>query len=63
MLIIGAGALGAANAEAIVRAGVGKITIADRDYVEGVIYKGNNYIQKKTQRSINRSSSRQSVIE
>ncbi len=34
MLIIGAGALGAANAEAIVRAGVGKITIADRDYVE-----------------------------
>ena len=34
MLIIGAGALGAANAEAIVRAGVGKVTIADRDYVE-----------------------------
>lgn len=34
VLIIGAGALGAANAEAIVRAGVGKITIADRDYVE-----------------------------
>ena len=35
MLIIGAeNALGAANAEAIVRAGVGKVTIADRDYVE-----------------------------
>ena len=34
VLIIGAGALGAANAEAIVRAGVGKVTIADRDYVE-----------------------------
>ena len=29
VLIIGAGALGAANAEAIVRAGVGKVTIAD----------------------------------
>ena len=26
--------LGAANAEAIVRAGVGKVTIVDRDYVE-----------------------------
>ena len=34
VLVIGAGALGAANAEAIVRAGVGKLTIADRDYVE-----------------------------
>jgi len=34
VLIIGAGALGAASAEAIVRAGIGKLTIADRDYVE-----------------------------
>lgn len=34
VLIIGAGALGAANAETLVRAGVGKITIVDRDYVE-----------------------------
>ncbi len=34
VLIIGAGALGAANAETLTRAGVGKITIADRDYVE-----------------------------
>jgi sulfur carrier protein ThiS adenylyltransferase len=33
-LIIGAGALGSANAEALVRAGVGKVTIVDRDYVE-----------------------------
>lgn len=33
-VIIGAGALGAANAEMLVRAGVGKVTIADRDYVE-----------------------------
>ena len=33
-LIIGAGALGAANAETLTRAGVGKLTIADRDYVE-----------------------------
>ena len=34
MLLIGAGALGAANAEALVRMGIGKLTIADRDYVE-----------------------------
>jgi molybdopterin/thiamine biosynthesis adenylyltransferase len=34
VLIVGAGALGAANAETLARAGVGKITIADRDYVE-----------------------------
>ncbi|PAD64973.1 thiamine biosynthesis protein MoeB [Bacillus siamensis] len=33
-VIIGAGALGAANAEMLVRAGIGKVTIADRDYVE-----------------------------
>ncbi|MGE6377273.1 MoeB/ThiF family adenylyltransferase [Peribacillus muralis] len=34
VLILGAGALGAANAEALTRAGVGKLTIVDRDYVE-----------------------------
>ncbi|MBG9515402.1 thiamine biosynthesis protein MoeB [Bacillus thuringiensis] len=34
VLIIGAGALGSANAEMFVRAGVGKITIVDRDYVD-----------------------------
>ncbi|MCG1022492.1 thiazole biosynthesis adenylyltransferase ThiF [Sutcliffiella horikoshii] len=34
VLLIGAGALGTGNAEALVRAGVGKITIIDRDYVE-----------------------------
>ncbi|KOS28267.1 thiamine biosynthesis protein MoeB [Bacillus anthracis] len=34
VLIIGAGALGTANAETFVRAGIGKLTIADRDYVE-----------------------------
>lgn len=34
VLIIGAGALGTAGAETMVRAGVGKVTIADRDYVE-----------------------------
>ncbi|MGM0921809.1 MAG: thiazole biosynthesis adenylyltransferase ThiF [Bacillota bacterium] len=34
VLIIGAGALGTANAEMLVRAGVGKLTIVDRDYVE-----------------------------
>ena len=34
VLIIGAGALGSGNAEMLTRAGVGKLTIVDRDYVE-----------------------------
>ncbi|MCF3944271.1 ThiF family adenylyltransferase [Oceanobacillus alkalisoli] len=34
ILIIGAGALGSSSAEMLARAGVGKITIVDRDYVE-----------------------------
>ncbi|QPA31534.1 thiazole biosynthesis adenylyltransferase ThiF [Thermaerobacillus caldiproteolyticus] len=34
VLLIGAGALGTGNAEALVRAGIGKLTIIDRDYVE-----------------------------
>jgi len=34
VLIIGAGALGSGSAEMLTRAGVGKITIIDRDYVE-----------------------------
>ncbi|WP_138418566.1 MoeB/ThiF family adenylyltransferase [Aquibacillus sediminis] len=34
VMIIGCGALGSANAEVLVRAGVGKLTIIDRDYVE-----------------------------
>lgn len=34
VLIIGAGALGTGSAELLVRAGVGKLTIVDRDYVE-----------------------------
>ncbi|WP_249685574.1 ThiF family adenylyltransferase, partial [Bacillus velezensis] len=34
VLIIGAGALGSANAEMFVRAGVGTETIVDRDYVD-----------------------------
>lgn len=33
-LIVGCGALGSAQAEALVRAGVGKLCIADRDFVE-----------------------------
>src|SRR5512142_2185505 len=32
--IVGAGALGSFLAEALVRAGVGRITLVDRDYVE-----------------------------
>lgn len=34
VLIIGAGALGSGNAEILTRAGVGRLTIIDRDYVE-----------------------------
>lgn len=34
VLIVGGGALGSANAESFVRAGIGKLTIIDRDYVE-----------------------------
>lgn len=34
VLIIGAGALGSASAEMLARAGIGTITIVDRDYVE-----------------------------
>lgn len=34
VLIIGAGALGTGNAEILTRAGIGKITLVDRDYVE-----------------------------
>ncbi|RFU67516.1 thiamine biosynthesis protein MoeB [Peribacillus saganii] len=34
VLIIGAGALGSASAEMLARAGIGNITIVDRDYVE-----------------------------
>lgn len=34
ILMIGCGALGTANGESLVRAGIGKLTIIDRDYVE-----------------------------
>src|SRR3954465_12950658 len=34
LLMIGAGALGSNNAEMLTRAGVGELTIVDRDYVE-----------------------------
>lgn len=34
VLILGMGALGSANAESIARAGIGTLTIVDRDYVE-----------------------------
>lgn len=34
VLLIGCGALGSANAENLARAGVGKLTLIDRDYVE-----------------------------
>src|SRR5690625_7849272 len=35
VLIIGVGALGTQSAEMLVRAGIGTLTIVDRDYIEG----------------------------
>ena len=34
VVIIGAGALGSASAEMLARAGIGTLTLVDRDYVE-----------------------------
>src|SRR5699024_11385030 len=34
VLVIGMGALGTQSSEALTRAGIGKLTLADRDYVE-----------------------------
>ena len=34
VLIVGTGALGSASAEMLVRSGIGKLTLVDRDYVE-----------------------------
>src|SRR5690625_7931832 len=34
VMIIGCGALGTANADHLVRGGIGKLTLIDRDYVE-----------------------------
>ena len=48
VLLLGAGALGSANAEALTRAGVGKLTIVDRDYVGPVIYNDNSCILNRT---------------
>ena len=47
VVIIGCGALGSAISETLVRAGVGKLTIADRDYVESTNYKDNSYLSNK----------------
>ena len=52
VLLIGAGALGA-NAEALARMGIGKLTIADRDYVEWSNLQRQSYIQKKMRNSVN----------
>ena len=52
VLLIGAGALDA-NAEALARMGIGKLTIADRDYVEWSNLQRQSYIQKKMRNSVN----------
>lgn len=50
VLIVGAGALGTGSAEALVRAGIGKLTIVDRDYVEwSNLQRQQLYIEKDAQ--------------
>ena len=48
VFILGAGALGSSGAEMLVRAGVGRITIVDRDIIEWTNYTANNFTQNKT---------------
>jgi sulfur carrier protein ThiS adenylyltransferase len=53
VLIIGAGALGTGSAEVLVRAGVGKLTIVDRDYVEwSNLQRQNLYTEKDANQQI-----------
>ncbi|GEN82877.1 thiazole biosynthesis adenylyltransferase ThiF [Sporosarcina luteola] len=53
VLIVGAGALGTGSAEALVRAGIGKLTIVDRDYVEwSNLQRQQLYIEKDAQNRI-----------
>ena len=47
VLMIGAGALGSNNAEMLTRAGIGELTVVDRDYVEKVIFNVNSSIRKE----------------
>lgn len=52
VLIVGAGALGTAGAEGLSRAGVGTVTIIDRDYVEwSNLQRQSSSIQKAMQNS------------
>jgi molybdopterin-synthase adenylyltransferase len=46
-VIIGCGALGCNIATLLVRAGVGRITIIDRDFIEYQIYKGRSCLMRK----------------
>ena len=58
MLVIGAGALGTGSAEVLVRAGVGKLTIVDRDYVEwSNLQRQQLYTEKDANRRLRRAVS------
>ncbi|MDQ0298169.1 adenylyltransferase/sulfurtransferase [Salibacterium salarium] len=51
ILIMGAGALGSANAEMLVRAGIGKVTIIDRDIVESSnLHRQQLYTEKEAEK-------------
>ncbi|ASK63913.1 thiamine biosynthesis protein MoeB [Virgibacillus phasianinus] len=53
VLIVGAGALGTGNAEVLVRAGIGKLTIVDRDYVEwSNLQRQQLYVEEDAKRGI-----------
>ncbi|MFB8734351.1 ThiF family adenylyltransferase [Bacillus sp. SL00103] len=59
VLIVGAGALGTASAEGLVRSGIGTLTIVDRDYVEFQIYSANSFTQNMMQRHMCQKQLRQ----
>ena len=46
--IVGCGALGSFQAEALARAGVGRLTVIDRDYVEPATCRGSGCLKKPT---------------
>ena len=45
VLILGCGALGTSNAENLARAGIGKLTLIDRDYVNGATCSASTFLQ------------------
>lgn len=64
VLIIGAGALGSGSAEVLTRAGVGRITIVDRDYVEASnLQRQQLYTEEDVAANCQKQSQRKNVFE